>query len=106
MKQTEKQKAQYADLKGRRFRPTFSSNIDFFEIRGYDAERDMVLTTAHPKGGSAFDDEIEERYLAGAFETGEYEASRAEKPLKKGGIIDAKGSAESMIKFIKKELGV
>lgn len=33
-------------------------------------------------------------------------ASRAEKPLKKGGIIDAKGSAESMIKFIKKEFGV
>ena len=33
-------------------------------------------------------------------------ASRAEKPLKKGGIIDAKGSAESMIKFIKKELDV
>ena len=66
--------AQYADLKGRRFRPTFSSNIDFFEIRGYDSERDMVLTTAHPKGGSAFDDEIEERYLAGAFETGEYVA--------------------------------
>jgi hypothetical protein len=66
--------AQYADLKGRRFRPTFSSNIDYFEIRGYDAERDMVLTTAHPKGGSAFDDEIEERYLVGAFEKGEYEA--------------------------------
>ena len=33
-------------------------------------------------------------------------ASRAEKPLKEGGIIDAKGSAESMIKFIKKELGL
>ena len=33
-------------------------------------------------------------------------ASHAEMPLKKGGIIDAKGSAESMIKFIKKELGV
>lgn len=33
-------------------------------------------------------------------------ASRAEKPLKEGGIINAKGSAESMIKFIKKELGV
>ena len=33
-------------------------------------------------------------------------ASYAEKPLKEGGIIDAKGSAESMIKFIKKELGV
>lgn len=66
--------AQYADLKGSRFRPTFSSNIDYFEIRGYDAERDMVLTTAHPKGGSAFDDEIEERYLVAAFETGEYVA--------------------------------
>lgn len=33
-------------------------------------------------------------------------ASHAEKPLKEGGIIDAKVSAESMIKFIKKELGV
>lgn len=33
-------------------------------------------------------------------------ASRAEKPLKEGGLINAKGSAESMIKFIKKELGV
>lgn len=65
---------QYADLKGRRFRPTFSSNIDYFEIRGYDAERDMVLTTAHPKSGSAFDDEIKERYLVGAFEMGEYVA--------------------------------
>lgn len=33
-------------------------------------------------------------------------ASHADKPLKKGGVIDAKGSAESMIKWIKKELGV
>lgn len=33
-------------------------------------------------------------------------ASYADKPFKKGGIIDAKGSAESMIKWIKKELGV
>ena len=33
-------------------------------------------------------------------------ASHAEKPLKEGGIIDAKGSAESMVKWIKKELGV
>ena len=33
-------------------------------------------------------------------------ASRADKPLKKGGIIDAKGSADSMIKWIKKELGL
>lgn len=56
--------------------------------------------------------ELEERLRAKL--EGDYEqadrivvwASRAEKPLKKGGIIDAKGSAESMIKFIKKELGV
>ena len=33
-------------------------------------------------------------------------ASHAKNPLKKGGVIDAKVSAESMIKFIKKELGV
>lgn len=33
-------------------------------------------------------------------------ASHAEKPLKEGGLIDAKGSVESMIKSIKKELGV
>ena len=66
--------AEYAQVAGRRFRPTFDSPIDYFEIRGYDAERDMVLTTAHPKVGSAFDDEIEERYLVGAFETGDYVA--------------------------------
>lgn len=56
--------------------------------------------------------ELEERLRAKLEE--EYEqadrmvvwASHAEKPLKEGGIIDAKGSAESMIKFIKKELGV
>ena len=66
--------AEYAEVVGRRFRPTFDSPIDYFEIRGYDAERDMVLTTAHPKGGSPFDDEREERYVMGACETGEYEA--------------------------------
>lgn len=33
-------------------------------------------------------------------------ASRTKNPLKEGGIIDAKGSAESMVKWIKKELGV
>ena len=33
-------------------------------------------------------------------------ASHAEKPMKEGGIINAKKSAESIIKFIKKELGV
>lgn len=33
-------------------------------------------------------------------------ASRADKPFKKGGLIDTKGSADSMIKWMKKELGV
>ena len=33
-------------------------------------------------------------------------ASHADKPFKKGGIINVKGSADSMIKWIKKELGV
>lgn len=33
-------------------------------------------------------------------------ASRADKPFDECGIIDAKGSADSMIKWIKKELGV
>ena len=33
-------------------------------------------------------------------------ASHADKPLKEGGIINAKGSAESMVKWIKKELGI
>ena len=32
-------------------------------------------------------------------------ASHADKPFKKGGIINAKLSADSMIKWIKKELG-
>lgn len=33
-------------------------------------------------------------------------ASHADKPLKEGGIINVKGSADSMTKWIKKELGV
>lgn len=71
---TPNKEQQYAELKGRRFRPTFCSPIDYFEIRGYDAERDMVLTTAHPKQGEPFDDEIEEVYLMAAFENGDYKA--------------------------------
>ena len=78
MKQQEQPKrdkaAEYAEVVGRRFRPTFDSPIDYFEIRGYDAERDMVMTTAHPKQGEPFDDEIEEVYLMAAFENGDYKA--------------------------------
>lgn len=64
--------AQYADVVGRRFRPTFKSDIGYFEIRGYDKKRDMVLTTAYPNEGSPFDDEIEEPYLMGGFANGDY----------------------------------
>ena len=64
----------YSELVGKRFKPTFESEIEYFEIRGYDAERDIVLTKAYPKDGEPFDDEIEERYLVAAFETGEYVA--------------------------------
>ena len=33
-------------------------------------------------------------------------ASRAEKPFEEGGLIDAKKSADFIIKFMKKELGI
>lgn len=33
-------------------------------------------------------------------------ASRAKNPLKDGGVINAKVSADNMIKWIKKELGI
>jgi len=61
--------------KGRRFRPTFKSDIRYFTIRGYDAERKMVLTTATMEDLDAadFDTEIEEDALLNAFNIGEYE---------------------------------
>ena len=58
--------------KGFRFKPTFSSNIDFFEVRGIDEKRDMVLTIVHPKSGFSFEDEIEKVYYDSAFMTGDY----------------------------------
>ena len=64
---------EYAELVGLKVRPSLHSPIDYFEIRGYDAERDMVLTIAHPRHGYPFDDEIEDRRLINAFEVGEYE---------------------------------
>ena len=59
---------------GMKFKPTFrGSGIDHFEVRGYDKERDMVLTTCFPKDGrSSFPDEIEKVYFDAAFEIGEY----------------------------------
>ena len=57
---------------GYRFRPAFRSILDYFEVRGYDAEKDMVLTTVYPKDGSPFEDSIEQVYLDGALINGDY----------------------------------
>ena len=61
---------------GFKFKPTFQSDILYFEVRGIDEKRDMVLTTVHPKSGYSFDDEIERRYYEGAFINGSYVAIR------------------------------
>ena len=66
-------KEDYEKLIGRKFRPTFKSNIDHYEIRGYDESTNMVFTKVYPCDGAAFDDEIEEQYLIGGFENGDYE---------------------------------
>ena len=65
---------EWANLKGKRFRATFDSSIDYFEICGYDDDRDMVLTIVHPKEGEPFDDEIERNYLLAGFSNGDYKA--------------------------------
>lgn len=57
---------------GTKFRPTFESNIDHFEVRGYDEKKRMVLTTVYPKNGSPFPDSIEEYYYEAAFDNGDY----------------------------------
>ena len=59
---------------GFKFKPTFYSNIDFFEVRGIDESRDMVLTIVHPKTGFPFNDEIERVNYDSAFFTGDYVA--------------------------------
>ena len=59
---------------GFKFKPTFNSNIEYFEVRGIDEDRDMVLTTVHPKSGFPFNDEIEKIYYESAFVTGDYRA--------------------------------
>lgn len=57
---------------GTKFRPTFESNIDHFEVRGYDEKKQMVLTTVYPKDGQPFEDSIEAVYYDAAFDIGEY----------------------------------
>lgn len=58
--------------KGFKFKPTFESNIAFFEVRGIDETKDEVLTIVHPKQGNSFESSIEKRYYDSAFEIGEY----------------------------------
>ena len=62
------------ELVGKKFRPTFESEIDHFEIRGVDKKRAMVLTTAHMKSGGTFEDEISLDDLANGFRNGDYES--------------------------------
>ena len=67
-------------LVGNRYKPSFDSNIDYFTVRGYDEEKDMVLTTIHPRGKSnPFEDSIERKYFEGALETGDYVACGSDK---------------------------
>lgn len=57
---------------GFKFRPTFDSNIDHFEVRGYDEVKNHILTTVYPKNGQPFPSSIELDYYEAAFEIGEY----------------------------------
>lgn len=59
-------------LIGMAFKPTFQSNIDHYEVRGYDEDKKMVLTKVYSKDGNVFDDGIEEEYYQAAFENGDY----------------------------------
>lgn len=57
---------------GFKFVPTFPSNIFYFQVRGYDKERDLVLTTVYTKDGQCFNDRMEGIYYDAAFDIGEY----------------------------------
>ena len=71
------------ELVGKKFRPTFESEIDYFEIRGVDKKRAMVLTTAHMKSGGTFEDEISLDDLANGFRNGDYESMTQKGPRQK-----------------------
>ena len=57
---------------GFKFRPTFASGIDHFEVRGYDEVADHILTTVYPKNGAPFPSSIELENYEAAFSIGEY----------------------------------
>lgn len=60
--------------KGFKFKPTFNSNIDFFEFDHFDESTNMVHTIVHPINGQPFADSIEKPYYEAAFITSEYVA--------------------------------
>lgn len=57
---------------GFKFVTAFPSNIHHFEVRGYDKEKDLVLTTVYTKDGQSFEDSIEAVYYDAAFDIGDY----------------------------------
>ena len=57
---------------GFKFRPTFASDIDHFEVRGYDEVKNHILTTVYMNSGYHFEDSIELDSYEAAFEIGEY----------------------------------
>ena len=57
---------------GFKFRPTFASDIDHFEVRGYDEVKNHILTTVYMNSGHHFEDSIELDSYEAAFEIGEY----------------------------------
>ena len=67
-----KEKNRDVDLIGLKFKPTFESNIAFFEIHGYNDETDIVHTIVHCKNGYTFTDCIEREMLFNGIEIGEY----------------------------------
>lgn len=68
----EESEEDYRKEKGFKFKPTFPSEIAFFEVRGHDKDRQKVLTTVHFKNGCVFDDEIEDEYFEATFDINEY----------------------------------
>lgn len=64
----------WEEFKNECFKPTFNSNYDFFKVRGYDEERDVLLTTIYFKDGSTSESEIEGTNFVNALGIGEYKA--------------------------------
>lgn len=58
--------------KGFKFKPTFQSEIEYFEFDHLDESTNLVHTVVHHKLGMSFADNIEKIYYDTAFENGDY----------------------------------